>query len=397
MGSANLDTVLGLSMTPTTAGWVLVAGHDADGTILDHDDFQVRTGSGVRAVNTADQVATAVLRAQASAAESEQRLHLLGVTWSDDAAAEASLLVESLTNTGFDNVVPVRRLEAIDALARGIAPIIGYDKTAVCVLERASASVVLVGTGGGATRTTVKHVPDGTGGLAHWLTTMFDRSRWQPESVVVVGPAHQLDAVTPQLEMALPVPVLTQAGAELALARGAALASVQRTHFSDARTVATRTAKQPARRGRSRPRSYAGGLTMLGAGTATLVASVSLLVGLRVAPEKTTRPVEPVAQTSPTPSAAEAVAPVAVPSAIVGTVAAQTALAPPPAAEPPSAPPAGEAQAEPGEPRADVPSAGPVVTPPSPQPNTPPESHERPPLLTRLLERMQGLNSDTAP
>jgi hypothetical protein len=126
-----LDTVLGLSLTPAAVGWVVVEGHDADGAIVDHDDFEVHTGGPMRAVATSERVTAAVLGAQASAAQRDHRLHLIGVTWSDDAAAEAALLVESLADAGFDNVVPIQLLRAAEMLARGIAPIDGYDKTAV--------------------------------------------------------------------------------------------------------------------------------------------------------------------------------------------------------------------------------------------------------------------------
>ena len=61
-----------------------------------------------------------------------------GAAEADDAAAEAALLVESLTADGLDNVVPVRLVEAAETLARGLVSVIGYDKTAVCVLERES-------------------------------------------------------------------------------------------------------------------------------------------------------------------------------------------------------------------------------------------------------------------
>ena len=130
-----LDTVLGVSVTPTTVGWVLAEGHGADGTILDHHELKLRGGRGVRAVSTAEQVADEVLRVEALASASDRRLRVIGVTWNDEASAQAALLLEALTDAGFDNVVPVRYLEAVETLARAIAPVIGYEQTAVCILE----------------------------------------------------------------------------------------------------------------------------------------------------------------------------------------------------------------------------------------------------------------------
>lgn len=418
-----MDTVLGLAMTPTTVGWVLVEGHDADGAILDHDDFGVRTGGGLRAMDASEQVAAAVLRAQATATVHEHRLHLVGVTWSDDAVAEAALLVESLTHNGFDNVVPVRLVEAIDALARGVAEIIGYEQTAVCVLDRESTSVVLVGTAGdGTTRTTAKHVTGGATGLTRWLTTMFDRSRWVPDAVILVGSDSELDAVARQLEVTLPVAVVTQGEADLAVARGAALASAQRMQFTDPRAVAAR-AVPSAQRTRSRPLSYVGALTMLGTGAATLVASLTLAVGLRLDPHD--EPGQLAARTSATPSPAEAMAPPGLPPGLppgeVSTAATQSALkpAPPEEQEPPVVSPAapepqgasGDEQVQeastdaPAAAPVDPPVAGPVSPPPVQQPvqqptttqavpAPPPNPH---PLLTRILERLHGDTGDSAP
>ncbi|MGH3532663.1 MAG: DUF7159 family protein, partial [Mycobacterium sp.] len=170
-----MDTVLGLSLTSTAVGWVLVEGRDADGTTLDHDDFEVHTGGGVRAVDTSERATDAVLRAHDVTARHDQRVHVIGVTWSDDAAAEAALLLESLAGAGFDNVVPIRLHEAADMLALGIAPVVGYDKAAVCVVDGESTTVVMVDTCDGEPQTAVKHLSGGADRLIGWLTTMFRR------------------------------------------------------------------------------------------------------------------------------------------------------------------------------------------------------------------------------
>ena len=116
-----MDAVLGLSMTPTTVGLVLVEGQEADGATMDKDEFAVHDRGLVSAVNTSEKAAAAVLRTEAIAAARGHRLHSIGVTWSEDADTEASLLLESLSESGFDNVVAVRLPEATEALARGIA------------------------------------------------------------------------------------------------------------------------------------------------------------------------------------------------------------------------------------------------------------------------------------
>ena len=295
-----LDTVLGLSLTSTSVGWVLVEGRDADGTILDHHDFEVGNGGGVRAVTNSEQTTAAVFDAQAAAADYGHRLHLIGVTWSDEAAAQAALLLESLTNAGFDNVVPIRLHQACDMLARAIAPVVGYDKAAVCVLDGDSTIVVMVDACDDEPQTAVKHLTGGPGRLVQWLTTLFDRSSWQPGGIVVVGPDEDLEALSWRLEKAVPVPVITQTGAQLALARGAALASAKSTEFTDTEMLETANSGR-GERGSSRQHSYAGAVGMLVAGAVTFVASLSLAVGPHLVPDRAAGPVRHVAHRAAPP------------------------------------------------------------------------------------------------
>jgi hypothetical protein len=379
-----LDTVLGLSLTSTSVGWVLAEGRDADGAILDHDDFDVHHTAGVQAVYTSEQATSAVLDAQAAAAGFDQRLHVVGVTWSDESAAEAALLVESLTDAGFDNVVPVRLHDACDMLARAIAPVVGYDLAAVCVLDGDSTIVVMVDAEDGEPQTAIKQLSGGPGHLAHWLTALFDRSSWQPGGVVIVGAQDDVDAMSARLTT-LPVPVITQAGAELALARGAALVAAQSTEFTDAEMLETVNSwrRDPDT---ARQRSYAGALTVLAAGAATFVASLSLALGSHLVPNHAPDPVRPFAH-----RAAQAPIAEAPPSAVIQ----------PPARPAPKPAPAREPVVEQQPVVAQAPVEVPAVAPPAPPPPpvaTPPEPPPNPhPLLTKLWLRMHGQDPDQQP
>ncbi len=312
----NLDTVLGLSVTPSTVGWVLAEGHGADGTILDHREVQLTEGShnshGVRAVSTAQQVTAEVLRVREAADAVDHRLRVVGVTWSDEAAAQAALLLEALTDAGFDNVVPVRQLDAVETLAQAIAPVIGYEQTAVCILEREWATVVMVDTHEGESQTAVKHVRGGYDGLTSWLTGMFDRSTWRPGGVVVVGSQDDVSDFSWQLDNALPVPVFAQTMAQVTVARGAALAAAQSTEFTDAELVAA-SAAVPVTATPVHSRQYAGAATTLAAAAVTFVASVSLALGLQLAPGKDSTPPQPAHKSTP-PMAEVAPAPVPPPA-----------------------------------------------------------------------------------
>src|SRR5579875_1065353 len=99
-------------MTSTAVGWVLVEGRDADGAIVEHDECAAGTGAGLRAGMLSQQATDAVLHADAASIARDSRLHVIGLTWSDDVAAEAALLLERLAAAGFDNVVPVRMAQA---------------------------------------------------------------------------------------------------------------------------------------------------------------------------------------------------------------------------------------------------------------------------------------------
>jgi hypothetical protein len=366
-----LDTVLGLSLTPTTFGWVLAEGHGADGTILDHQESALHAEQGVRAVSTAEQVAQEVLRVDALADASDHRLRVIGVTWNDEAAAQAALLQEALTDAGFDNVVPVRLLDAVETLARAIAPVIGYEQTAVCVLEHEWATVVMVDTHDGETQTVVKHISCGFDGLRSWLTGMFERTGWRPGAVVVVGADSDIDGFSWQLEKALPVPVFAQTMAQVTVARGAALAAARSTEFTDEQLLAHTNEPAPAEPPRPGHRSYAGAVTALAAGAITFVSSLSVAVGIQLAPDAGHAPTKHVVH-GPTPEVAAAVAP---------------GVAPAPTAEAsvPRSAPTGEPVSKPGAPEEQGTPADQQPDPNGPQP-----------YLTRVLEHIPGDTGEPA-
>ena len=148
---------------------------------------------------------------------------------------------------------------------------------------------------------------------------MFERNGWRPGGVVVVGADSDINGLSWQLEKALPVPVFAQTMAQVTIARGAALAAARSTEFTDEQLV--RHGNEPvAAPARPRQLSYAGAVTALAAGAITFVSSLSLAVGIQLAPDSEPATPRHVVH-APTPQIAEAVAP---------------AVAPPPAAVPPA-------------------------------------------------------------
>ncbi|KAA0095891.1 hypothetical protein CIW49_20165 [Mycolicibacterium sp. P1-18] len=416
-----MDAVLGLSMTPTSVGLVLVEGQDADGATMDRDSIAFTDGD----VHSSQQATAAVLRTEAIAATRGLRLHSIGVTWSEDADLEASMLMESLTESGFDNVVAIRMPEATEALARGIADVLGYATTAVCVIEPESVISLIVNTSDGAVQTAFNHSVDSDDALISWLSSVFTRADWAPEALVVVGSAGDHDPVLHQLEDALSVPVYAPEEAKLALARGAALASAQSTEMpraalDDAFVVQARSdraenATRDTRNARRRSLATAGPLAMLAVGAVTFVVSVSLAVSTQLTPTRTAQPMDRVpAVRAETPAAVRPVPPAAPPPPVAVPQEPVVEAAPPPPPEAPApvsdeapvavvdspaeAPPVDEAPAAVPDAPAEAPApvdpalAPPMVGTPLPPnvapPYVAPVPTKKPGILTRIKEKL---------
>lgn len=393
-----MDTVLGLSVTATNIQTVLVEGRGADGATLEHDAFDVFAGAESSS-RASEQVAEAVL----SIAEADgHHLHAIGVTWSDDADKEASLVLDSLAGLGFANVVAVKSPRAVEALARSIGRMIGYQRTAVCVLEPDTAILSLVDTNDGEVQTLVSHAVDSDEQLAVWLESIFERDDWRPEGLFVVGSVGGLDALVGWLEHRLALPVFDPPEADLALAHGAALASAAPATSS---RLFSATPDATARR-----HAVTGPLAMLIGGAVALVVSVALAIGPHLVPDRDAvasarHEVEKAAVTPPAPKVAPAPAP---PPAAPAPAPPPEAPAPEPVQELPA--PAPDAPVEdvpaydpgpsieaisPPEPAAPVEPIAPIAPPP-PAPvvmaPVPPQVPEKPRLRDRILDKIPGFN-----
>lgn len=388
-----MDTVLGLSMTPTTVGLVLVEGDGVDGTTKGHDAFEVRRG-GFSPVTTSEFVAEALSRTQAIAGG--KRLQSIGVTWSDDASVEASLLLDSLADSGFDNVVPIRLPAATEAFARGIGQVIGSEVTAVCVVEPDAVVALVVDAHEGAVQTVVSYDLETDQDLIGWLSDILGSSEWQPHGLVLLGAGDGFDSIAHRLEEILGIPVFAPAEAELALARGAALASVNGVGMFDEPLFALSAPPDAQRRD---SKAVRGATALLAGGVVAFVVSASVAAGLELLPDRGARPTtRDVVNTAETPALLperapeapaqappvlaapdEQSAPKTEPTFDQTPVAAMTMNVPPP----PLAPPA------------DVPAEAPVeaaAPPPPPAVVAPPPVQPKPSLRTRLRERLQGIN-----
>lgn len=374
-------------MMPNAVGLVLVEGHEGEGDIMAQAAFDVPTRRGATAISTSEYVAGAMSRTRAMA--DDHRPHAIGVTWSDDSELEASLLLKSLTEDGFDNIVAIRSPEAGEALARGIGRAVGYQQTAVCLLEPESVVVSLIDTYDGAVQTVSRQGRDAETGLIDWLSDVFDVNDWHPECLIVVGPDAGQTALMKHLEQAVHVPVFAPPEAELALARGAALASALGPE---------------EKRRRAQPLPYSAALTMLVVGVLAFVVSVSLAAGLELTSNSRAVTAEQPAAIplAPPPAIQVEPAPAAPPPA---EAAPPPEPAPVPSEEPSAEPPVEQAeQASANEPeqapapdQAPAPEPAPPVYIPPPTAAEPAAPPQKPPLMTRILGRIPGLHSKPQP
>lgn len=386
-----MDTLLGLSIRPATVGWVLVDGSDIDTTLARAEVTVGRHRGGVGAVDTSQQVTAVVQRAQAMLKAQGRRLGGVGVTWSADAAAEAALLLEYLAGAGFDNVVPVRLDRAAEAMAEGIG---GSEQAAVCVIEPGSATLVMAHDSGNDASAVIRQSLDrevGADYLVNWLTTLFERGASRPDVLVIAGPDECRDALAVRLEAELTMPVFVQAGVQLALARGAALAGpgmgIADTGPDEASPPDADKGEAGRRRSQALP--YAGALVMLAVSVPTFVVSLSVVLSLQLAPAHDRRPAEQIAQAAQMAQAAQ--------TAQVAQVA-QVAITPPAPASPPAEAPGPSIDAMPEgaaafQPVWELPPFGEeVAAQVTPAPAVAPQPDPSPSLLSRALNRLRNLH-----
>ena len=376
-----MDLVLGLSMTSTDLRWVLVEGTAGEGATVQRDGIDF---------DTLDDVIAAV---------GDNRLHAVGVTWTNEAEEQASTVMDTLASRGLENVIAISELEAADALASGIADRAGYNDVAVCLVEPDAAVVAMVNPEG-VTVDRIARPLDGKDAveLPSSVIDLLNLGEWTPEAIFVVGSSDDLDLVMSSIAALTDAPVISAAEADLALARGAALASAHAVNTLD-------TPRAPLM-------SRIGALTsVLVAAVVIFVVSLSVALGLRLTPASESTPDQPrVANAdAPAPAAPAPTAPKGAPSAprpAAPPIAKTVAVAVPPAPEaapipepPAAAPIEPEPAYVPPAPAYVPPTPAPAYTPPVPAavppaapPNYVPATPPQPRLRDRIIERLPIIN-----
>jgi hypothetical protein len=324
-------------------------------------------------------------------------VHAVGVTWTADGDAVANAILAVLEARDLNNVVAVSETEAAEALACGIADIAGYEDTAVCIFEP-DATLVAVVDPDGVTVDRQDRPTDGTENIELTSSVIaLDLNDRQLDAIFVVG-STELEPAIAEMGAVAAAPVISAAEADMAMARGAAVAAALAVNDLDSRPEPLMT--------RLRGMSKAGVLTsVLVAASLTLVISLAVALGLSAGPDSTSEQTQNANATGEqvkeaVPSAARvaeaapkldpipaAKPPNPLPSALPSPqeiVAETMVVAPPPAAVPDYAPPAAVPPAP-----AYVPPA-PVYVPPA-QPQVP-AVVPKPRLRDQILERIPIIN-----
>ncbi|MGX9789298.1 DUF7159 family protein [Mycobacterium sp. MMS18-G62] len=239
-----MDIVLGVSMTPTTVRMVLVEGEKADGVTVDHDVFDIAAVDGGANSGAAEQVVSAVLGTKESAAAGGHHLKSIGVTWRDH--VEASALRDALAAHGIDDVMLVSESHAAAALAQAVGRAVGYDTTALFFIDRDTATLSVVQTDDGSVVKVLSgslHSGDAMAVLTD-MAAAVDAQEPRPQGMFVVGSGVDVSSVKGHLEHLVSLPINAPDEPELALARGAALASATAPAF-EATTVGLAYSQDP--------------------------------------------------------------------------------------------------------------------------------------------------------
>lgn len=233
-----MEIVLGVSMAPTTVRMVLVEGQNADGVTVEQDCFEVG-GQDSAPSGAADQVIGAIVGTRESAAEGGYRLASTGVTWTDPAGVAG--LRDALARSDVGNVMLVSPLLAAAALAQTVGYAIDYERIAMVFVEPISATLAVVEAADGSIVELHRRAlagagaPGRQGAVAAELAAMvagLDASDSRADGVFIVGCGVDIVGIKTALEAATALEVTAPEEPDMALARGAALASANAPLFA---------------------------------------------------------------------------------------------------------------------------------------------------------------------
>jgi hypothetical protein len=220
-----------MSMTANTLRVVLVEGAKADGVLIEQATFHADAIDSSANSGAFDRVIDAVLGTQEGAIAAGQHLAAIGVAWSDE--TQAAALRETLDARGLDDVLVVSELHAAAALAQAVGRTLDYSKTALMFVDSDAATLAVVDSLDGSVAKILSQNPHNAGADAA-LTEMvrsLEAEDARPQGLFVVGAGVDVASVRTHLTNATSLPVIASEEPQLALARGAALASANAPRF----------------------------------------------------------------------------------------------------------------------------------------------------------------------
>jgi hypothetical protein len=242
-----VDIVLGMSMSPGNVRMVLVEGENADGVTVEEDQFDVAVTDG-SVTSAPAQVLAAILGTREGAAESGYRLMSTGVTWTEP--SDVGVLRDELAARQIYGVMLVAPLLAAAALAQTIGAAMDYSRTALLFIEPESAILAVVETAGGSIvdlhRQQLQCAPDDPEAVAVLaaMVAAFDGLESRPDGAFIVGCGVDIAPIKRRLEPLISVALNAPEEPDMALARGAALASATAPLFTSS-TAALAYAQDP--------------------------------------------------------------------------------------------------------------------------------------------------------
>ena len=229
-----MDIVLGVSMAPRTVRLVAIEGQDADGVTVEQEEFEVST-AGDRAADAIDRVIDAISGTREGVFEGGHRLSSTGVTWTNP--ADVAALREAINANDLGDVMLVAPLLAAAALAQTVGYALAYEHIAMLFAESGSATLAVVDVSDGSiVDLHRRRITAGPGeAVAAELATMvagLDASGSQADGVFLVGCGIDIVSLKPTIEAATSLRVTGPEEPDMALARGAALASANAPLFA---------------------------------------------------------------------------------------------------------------------------------------------------------------------
>jgi hypothetical protein len=243
-----MDIVLGVSMAPTMVRIVLVEGENADGVTVEEDNFDVVAADDAATSGAPQQVIAAILGTREGAAEGGYRLVSTGVTWTEP--TEIGALRDALAFCEMRTVMLVSPLLAAAALTQTVGDAMDYEYTALLFVEPGSATLAVVKTNDGSIVDLYRQRVHCAGRGAEAVTDLaamvsaVDGLEARPDGVFIVGCGVDIVPLKPQLEVMVSIPVSAPEEPDMALARGAALASANAPLFASS-TAALAYAQDP--------------------------------------------------------------------------------------------------------------------------------------------------------